>query len=152
MRQFRQLLGKIMGVFNVEITLRNWQNQFLPEEERGEEVICEALVDTGASELCLPADVVETLNLVEVGRMKVRIADGGQRSYRLMGMVEIEVQGRSCQIRAVELPRNSRVLLGAFPLEEMDWRIAPKEARLIPNPAFPDGEPTLYAVGVQRVP
>ena len=134
----------------MEVTLRNWQNRFLPDDERGERVICEALVDTGASELCLPADVVETLNLVEVGRMRVQIADGGQRSYRLMGMVEAEVQGRSSRAQAVELPRGSRVLLGGFPLEGMDWRISPKEERLIPKPAFPDGEPTLYAVGVRR--
>ena len=141
-----------MGTFSVEITLRNWQNRFLPEDERGEEVACEALVDTGASELCLPADVVGSLNLVEVGRIRVQIADGGHHFYRLMGMVEVEVHGRVCQVRAVELPRNSRALLGAFPLEEMDWHTSPKEGRLIPNPAFPDGEPTLYAVGARRVP
>ena len=136
-----------MGVFFVEVILRNWQNRFIPEEERAEDVVCEALVDTGASELCLPADIVESLNLVEVGRMRVQTADGGQHSYRLVGMVEIEVQGRACQVRAVELPGNTRVLLGAFPLEEMDWHISPRDGRLIPNPEFPDGEPTLYALG-----
>lgn len=141
-----------MGTFSVEVTLRNWQNRFLPEDERGEEIVCEALVDTGASELCLPADVVESLNLVEVGRMRVQIANGGRHFYRLMGMVEVEVQGRSSRVQAVELPRGSRALLGAFPLEGMDWHISPKEGRLIPNPAFPDGEPTLYAVGARRVP
>ena len=94
-----------------------------------------------------PQNIVESLNLVEVGRMRVQTADGVQHSYRLVGMVEVEVQGRVCQIRAVELPENSRVLLGAFPLEEMDWHISPREGQLIPNPAFSDGEPTLYALG-----
>ena len=140
-----------MGVFTVEVTLRNWQNRFIPEEERAQDVVCEALVDTGASELCLPSDIVESLNLVEVGRMRVQIADGGRHFYRLVGMVEVEVQGRVCQVRAVELPENTRVLLGAFPLEEMDWHISPREGRLIPNPAFPDGEPTLYALGASAV-
>ena len=141
-----------MGTFSVEVTLRNWQNRFLPEEEHGDEVVCEALVDTGASELCLPADIVESLNLVEVGNMRVQIADGGHHSYRLMGMVEVEVQGRSSRVQAVELPRGSRVLLGAFPLEGIDWHVSPKEGRLIPNPAFPDGEPTLYALALRRAP
>ena len=135
-----------MGVFTVEVTLRNWQNRFIPEGERAQDVVCEALVDTGASELCLPADIVESLNLVEVGRMRVQTADGGRHFYRLVGMVEVEVQGRSSRVQAVELPRGARVLLGAFPLEGMDWHISPKEGRLIPNPAFPDGEPTLYAL------
>ncbi len=136
-----------MGVFSVEVTLRNWQNRFIPEAERAQDVVCEALVDTGASELCLPADIVESLNLIEVGRTRVQTADGGQYFYRLMGMVEVEVQGRSSIVQAVELPWGSRALLGAFPLEGMDWHISPREGRLIPNPAFPDGEPTLYALG-----
>ena len=136
-----------MGVFAVEVTLRNWQNRFVPEGERGEDIVCDALVDTGASELCLPSDIVESLDLVEVGRMRVQTADGGQHSCRLVGMVEIEVQGRSSRLQAIELPRGARVLLGASPLEGMDWHISPREGRLIPNPAFPDGEPTLYALG-----
>ena len=89
-----------MGAFNVEITLRNWQNRFLPEAERGEGVVCESLVDTGASELCLPTDLVESLNIVEVGRIRVQIADGGHHFYHLMGMAEIAVQGRLCQVRS----------------------------------------------------
>ena len=133
-----------MGVFSVEVNLRNWQNRFLSEAEQGEEVVCDALVDTGASQLCLPADMVERLRLVEVGRLRAQIADGGQRLYRLMGMVDVEVQGRSCQVRAVELPADVPPILGAFPLEEMDWHISPKEGRLMPNPRFPDGEPTLF--------
>ena len=136
-----------MGVFSVEVTLRNWQNRFIPEGERAQDVVCEAMVDTGASELCLPAEIVERLNLVEVGRMRVQTADGGRHFYRLVGMVEVEVQGRSSRVQAVELPQGACVLLGAFPLEGMDWHISPKEGRLIPNPAFPDGEPTLYALG-----
>ncbi len=136
-----------MGVFSVEVTLRNWQNRFIPEGERAQDVVCEAMVDTGASELCLPAEIVERLNLVEVGRMRVQTADGGRHFYRLVGMVEVEVQRRSSRVQAVELPQGARVLLGAFPLEGMDWHISPKEGRLIPNPAFPDGEPTLYALG-----
>ena len=138
-----------MGVFSVEIKLRNWQNRFMSEAEQGEEVVCDALVDTGASELCLPADMVERLRLVEVGRIRVQIADGGEHPYRLMGMVEVEVQGRSSRVQAIELPSGSPVLLGAFPLEGMDWHISPKEGRLMPNPRFPDGEPTLFALSAR---
>lgn len=136
-----------MGVFSVEITMRNWQNQFLPEDEQGEDVICEAMVDTGATELCLPADIVEVLKLRQVGRMRVQTADAAQHYYRLVGMVDVEVQGRSSQVRAIELPAGSPVLLGAVPLEEMDWHISPKEGRLLPNPRFPDDAgPVLYAL------
>ena len=136
-----------MGVFSVEVELRNWQNRFLAAEERGADVVCDAIVDTGSTELCLPAEVVERLNLLEVGEMNTQLADGGEQTYRIVGMVEVEVQGRMCQVQAVEMPRGSAVLLGAVPLEEMDWHVYPKESRLGPNPRFPDADgPVLYAL------
>jgi len=54
-----------MGVFEVEIKVRNWQNRFLPEEERGEEIVCEAVVDSGAIQFSLPAELIERLKLIE---------------------------------------------------------------------------------------
>ena len=136
-----------MGVFSVEIGLRNWQNRFLAVEEQGEDVVCDAIVDTGSTELCLPAEVVERLKLLELGQMNTQLADGSEHAYRIMGIVEVEVLGRICQVRAIEMPRGSAVLLGAVPLEEMDWHVYPKEGRLGPNPRFPDADgPVLYAL------
>jgi hypothetical protein len=48
-----------VGVFPVPITVWNRQNRFLPPERRGEEVVCTALVDSGAVELALPAELFE---------------------------------------------------------------------------------------------
>jgi len=128
-----------MAVFQVEIKVRNWQNRFLPEEERGEDVVCEALVDSGALQLSLPAEIVERLRLIELGQVRVFTADGGEHEYRVMGIAEVEVQGRTTCVRAIELPRGARPLLGAIPLEEMDWHISPAEKKLLPNPRSPDG-------------
>lgn len=127
-----------MGVFYVPIKVRNWQNRFLPPERQGEEVACEALVDSGAAELALPLDLVERLKLEEVGKVRVFTADGGQHEYRVFGIAEVEVQGRTCQVRAIELPHGAEPLLGAVPLEEMDWHISPSGKQLIPNPRSPD--------------
>ncbi|MCI0437643.1 MAG: clan AA aspartic protease [Chloroflexi bacterium] len=124
------------------MTIRNWQNQFLPPDQQGEDINCEALVDTGAVELCLPAELVERLKLAELGNIRVETADHSFHTYRIVGIAEVEVQGRSCHVRAIELPRGSRPLLGAVPLEEMDWHISPSARRLIPNPRSPNG-PTL---------
>jgi clan AA aspartic protease len=125
-----------MGVFCVTATLRNWQNRFLPEERRGEDVQCDALVDSGAAELALPADLIERLRLEQTGDVRVRTADGGQHTYRVFGIVDLAVQGRSCQVRAIELPHGARPLLGAVPLEEMDWHISAQEKKLVPNPSL----------------
>ena len=126
-----------MGVFEVEVKVRNWLNRFLGPEERGEEVVCHALVDSGAVELALPAELVERLKLVEMDQITVHTADGAEHGYRVMGIAEVEVQGRRSQVRVIELPRGARPLLGAVPLEEMDWHISPAERKLVPSPRSP---------------
>jgi clan AA aspartic protease len=127
-----------MGVFSISIKVRNWQNRFLPPEKQGEEVRCQALVDSGASELALPIDLLERLKLEDLGNARVFTADGGQHDYRVFGIAEIEVQGRVCQVRVIELPHGAEPLLGAVPLEEMDWHVSPAEQKLVPNPRSPD--------------
>lgn len=127
-----------MAVFPVPVKLRNWQNKFLPQDRRGEDVECDALVDSGAAELALPADIVERLRLEPTGEVHVYTADGGEHTYRVLGIVDLTVHGRSCQVRAIELPRGAEVLLGAVPLEEMDWHISAQEKKLVPNPKSPD--------------
>ena len=127
-----------MGVVRARLKLRNWQNRYLPEEKRGQEVQREALVDSGATELALPAEIMERLRLEEVGSVRVYTADGGEHEYRVFGIVEVELQGRACQVRAVELPRGTKPLLGEVPLEEMDLHISPEEKKLVPSPRSPD--------------
>lgn len=127
-----------MGVFTVPVKLKNWQGRFLPREKRGEEIKCEALVDSGAAELALPEEHIERLKLEELDTVKVYTADGAQHEYRVFGIVELEVQGRVCQVRVIELPHGAEPLLGAVPLEEMDWHISPLEKKLIPNPRSPE--------------
>lgn len=127
-----------MGVFYVGAKVRNWQNRFLPPDRQGDEVACDMLVDSGAAELALPAELIESLKLEELGEVRVFTANGGQHEYRVLGIAELEVQGRLCQVRVIELPRGSEPLLGAVPLEGMDWRIDPSQKRLVPNPRSPD--------------
>ena len=127
-----------MAIFHVPIKLRNWQNQFLPDKQKGEEVDCEALVDSGAAELAFPVEIIEKLKLKQVGEVQVYTADGGEHTYRVYGIAEIEVQGRKSQVRAIELPFGTEPLLGAVPLEEMDWHISPQKKKLLPNPKSPE--------------
>jgi clan AA aspartic protease len=127
-----------MGTFSVSVKLTNWQNRFLPPELRGAEVTCEALVDTGAAELALPSEIIETLRLEPVDAIRVFTADGKRHEYRVFGIVEVEVQGRRCQVRAIELPQGAKPLLGAVPLEEMDWHVSPLQQKLVPSPESPD--------------
>ncbi len=137
-----------MGVFRVLVKIRNWQNRYLPPDRHGEEVECEALVDSGAAELALPVEVIERLRLDQLGEVRVYTADGGEHDYRVFGIAELEVQGRVCQVRVIELPHGADPLLGAVPLEEMDWHISPLEKRLVPNPRSPE-RPLLPLAGLR---
>ena len=134
-----------MGVFRVRVKVRNWQNRYLAAERRGEEVQCEAMVDSGAAELALPVELLERLRLEHLGNVRVYTADGGEHDYRMFGIAEVEVQGRICQVRVIELPHGTEPLLGAAPLEAMDWHVSPGEKRLVPNPRSPE-EPLLPLV------
>jgi len=125
--------------FPVPIKVRNWQNQFLPPEQQGEELACDALVDTGAVELALPMELVERLKLKQVGTVRAFTADGGRHEFRLFGIAEVEVQGRTSRVQVIELPHGSKPLLGAVPLEQMDWHVSPQASKLVPNPESPDG-------------
>ncbi len=127
-----------MSTFSVKVTLRNWQNRFLPEERRGDEVVCDAIVDSGAVQLALPVEIVERLRLLPMDKTTVFTGDGGSHEYRVVGIVEVEVQGRKCAVQAIEIPRHTRPLLGAVPLEQMDWHIDPVEQKLVGRPESPD--------------
>jgi clan AA aspartic protease len=126
-----------MGIFAIDIKVRNWDERHLPLAAR-HEVVTQALVDTGAVELALPAEMLAGLNLEPVGLMLAETADGGFHELRVLAVAEVEVQGRTAQVRVIELPRGARPLLGAIPLESMDWHVSPRERKLIPNPRFPD--------------
>ena len=141
-----------MGAFAVPITVRNWQNRFLPPDRQGEEISCEALVDSGAAELALPVNLLERLKLEELGNVRVFTADGGQHDYRIFGIAEVEVQGRVCQVRVIKLPHGAEPLLGAVPLEEMDWHISPSEKSWFPILVHPTNLFFLFAEGHTRRP
>jgi predicted aspartyl protease len=128
-----------VGVFEVPVVVRNWLNPYLPEGERGEEVACDALVDSGAVQFALPAELIERLKVIPVDIIRGCTADGAFHELRVMGFVEMEVQGRTWHGQVIELPRRARPLLGMIPLEEMDWHIAAQERRLVPNPRNPEG-------------
>lgn len=127
-----------MGVLRVPVKARNWQNRYLPPDRQGKEIECAALVDSGAAEFALPVELLEPLRLEYLGEVRLYTADAGEHDYRVFGIAEVEVQGRVCQVRVIELPHGAEPLLGAVPLEEMDWHISPVEKRLVPNPRSPE--------------
>ncbi len=103
--------------------------------------IDDALVDTGATGLCLPESMVRELGLTAVRRRSARTA-AGITMLTVYSEVRLTILDRDAVIRITEIPDGSPVLVGQIPLEEMDLIPYPKERKLKPNPAH-DGEWTI---------
>jgi clan AA aspartic protease len=114
--------------------------QLDPEKVRTRTV--RALVDTRATLLSLPEDVVKELGLPVIGRRGVRYADGRRKSVRCVGGLLIEICGRVMSCDALVEPVGTMPLVGQIPLEGLDLIVDPKSQEVRPNPDSPD-EPTM---------
>lgn len=98
------------------------------------EIEVEALVDSGATLLCLKPSVVEALGLAQFDTVPMRTANG-VREVGKYGPVWLEVMGRAAYFNALALSEENPNLLGQIPLEELDLVVDCKAQRLIGNPA-----------------
>ena len=99
---------------------------------------CEALVDSGATYLCLPTRLIRQLGLTPERVRRIRTANGTV-DCTIYSQVMLYVEGRDCPAEVMELPDESPVLLGQLPLEAMDFWIDTTNQRLVGNPEH-DGE------------
>jgi clan AA aspartic protease len=132
-------MGRVMTrveLFNIVDEL-NAAAGLIPADRVRRQVV-EALVDTGAVHLALPADVVATLGLVEIDRRQFRLADGTLRELPIAGALHIAILGRTLECSAVVLPAGSTPLIGQIPLEGMDLVVDPRSREVTVNPASPD--------------
>ena len=98
----------------------------------------EALVDTGAVDLVLPADVVERLGLPELDRRTVRLADGSRRELSKVTGLVLEILGRRMGSDAYVVPAGTPALIGQIQLEDLDLVVDPRSRELRTNPESPD--------------
>lgn len=130
-----------MGIIYQQIRLANFGRDDL------EEIDAQALVDSGAAELCIPQHIANQLRLKQIEEREVRIANGDRVLVPYVGGVRVEVFGRQTVTSAVVL--GDQVLLGAIPMEAMDLLIHPRLLKLMPNPDSPN-VPASLAMGVRR--
>ena len=98
----------------------------------------DALVDTGATMLVLPEDVVEALGLLPEGTRKIRYADARIADVPWVRGVCIEILGREMTCDALVVPRGATPLIGQIPLEGLDLVVDPRSREVSVNPASPD--------------
>jgi clan AA aspartic protease len=117
--------------------IRSQDGHLALEEIRTVEI--EALIDTGASTLILPADVVAQMGFTQVEVKKVRLADGSLIDSPRVTGIRLEICGRDMLTSACVMPAGTTALVGQIPLEELDLVVDPKRQELRPNPEHPDG-------------
>jgi clan AA aspartic protease len=119
-----------MGYCHAEIMLSN------PRLPNLKTLSVRAMADTGALTLCIPEHVRVQLQLDEVEKREVTVADGRRALIPYVGPVQVRFGNRSCFVGALVL--GDEVLLGAVPMEDMDLVVCPSRRTIEVNPQSPN--------------
>jgi len=125
-----------MGHVYAEVTLKNVYdtgnacNGYIKEEDV-RSLTFEAMVDTGATRLCISEEARQKLGLRIVRSKPVNIANGTLVKSQIAGPVEIIWKNRSICSEVAVLPGLKKPLLGVLPLEAMDLMVNPVTQELV---------------------
>ena len=111
-----------MGTFSVTISVA-------ADDQSSEEL--EALVDTGATNTVIPADLLQRLG-VQPHRTSVFQLAGGREVEMEIGRAWVRVDGQREFTQVVFGPAGSKPILGAITLEEMNLAVDPVARKLVP--------------------
>ena len=98
----------------------------------------DAIVDTGATYVCLSRKDIESLGLLFHDSILIHTANGKTRRRTFKG-AEIELNGRTFVMEVMENNDGTPALIGYLLLEALDFVVDPKSQKIIPNPAH-EGE------------
>ena len=132
-----------MGLIHTQLNLSNPARSDLS----GIEVT--AMADSGAWHLCIPQHVAIQLQLGELEKREVTLADGNRHLIPYVGPLMVRFGNRSCFTGAMVL--GDEVLLGAIAMEDMDLVLRPATRDVSANPKSPN-IPASVAKGVRSSP
>lgn len=131
-----ETVGRVITEAKIENLEDLWavkQGIKTPDEARTV-TITDALVDTGATLLSLPASLIRKLGLTWTGTKNVRSSTGiGEAG--MYEAVRLTIQDRTCTMDVLEVPDGTPVLIGQLPLEHLDFVVDLRSRTLIGNPA-----------------
>ena len=96
----------------------------------------DAMVDTGAVQTVIPADVVKHLGLDTPRQRGVEYADGRKEIVPVTEAIVVEIRHRETSDEALVL--GDEILIGQTILEKLDLHVDCANQKVIPNPAHPD--------------
>lgn len=119
-----------MGLIRAEFQFAN------PAKSSLSSVSSIALIDTGALQLCLPEHLAIQLDLRELEKREVTLANGHRMTVPYCGPVEIQFKNRRCFTGA--MIHGDEPLIGAIPMEDMDLVVIPSRLSVDVNPESPN--------------
>ena len=119
-----------MGVVYATIKLSN------PVMSDSVPIEVQCFVESGATYLCIPPHLADQLQLQELQKREVTLAEGSSILVPYVGPIKVEYANRLCFVGAMVL--DDQTLLGAIPMEDMDLVILPKLFQLSVNPESPN--------------
>lgn len=129
-----------MGHVYADVELKNART--------GQTCSVHALVDTGATLLSLPPDVVAELDLEVLDQRSYSLSDGRTGLAPYAGPVCMRVGDRHCFGGALVLEGSP--LLGVVPMEDMDLVVDPKMHAVAVHPDSTDG-PRAFHCGLRYI-
>lgn len=131
-------MGKVLTnltVINRADQIRAEDGTISPEQIRSV-TLEDVLVDTGATTLCLPGDIIAKLGLKISKEVDVATATGIGKA-RIFRDASISICGREGTFECLELPGGKDALLGVIPLEALGLELDLKNHRLKVLPISP---------------
>jgi predicted aspartyl protease len=128
-----------MGRVETEARIENLEDlwavkrNLMPPEAARAVTVTDALVDTGATLLSLPTNLIQKLGLAKTGTKRVRSSiDVGEAG--IYEAVRLTIMDRNCTMDVMEVPDGVPVLIGQLPLEHLDFVVDLGSRTLIGNP------------------
>jgi clan AA aspartic protease len=117
-----------MGVFTVKVTVWNPRK---PEIK----IDLELLVDSGATYIVLPANVLKSLEIEPIRSIRLRLADN-RVIEKPLGEIGIEIEGYKASATPVVLGDEGIYLLGSVTMEQLGLMPDPVHKKLKPTEAL----------------
>jgi len=118
-----------MGIIYTNIKIKNPFSS-APQKE----IEAEAKVDSGATLLVIPKNLVDEFNFQKIREQTVKYANEDTAVRDIVGPVEVELCGRIGYFEAIVEPAKKYTLIGAVVMESLDLIIEPRSLSIYPNP------------------
>ncbi|MFQ5708407.1 MAG: hypothetical protein ACE5HO_13200 [bacterium] len=98
----------------------------------------DSVIDTGATMLVLPQNIIDLLDLKKMREVNVKYASNSTQVKSVYGVVTVEIKGRAGEFNVLAEAEGSQPLVGQIVLEQLDLVVDPSSRTVMPNPRSPE--------------